>query len=170
MPSSPAAAPSAPVPASASAVPASPDPAPALAARPVVAAPADVAELPSDDPNDLATYFRPGDPEPTGAEVIGALHDLGIRTGLGAFDPPGTSPPLEGLAVPEDYPLPEGYVRHHQVTDEGVAIEPILMFAPDFTLFDADGRPIAMPADRVVPPELAPPDLPIRRVRVPPAG
>ena len=35
---------------------------------------------------------------------------------------------------------------------------------------DADGRPIALPADRVVPPELAPPDLPIRRVRVPPAG
>jgi hypothetical protein len=163
-------APLAPAPAVSSAAPSAPDAAPVLAARPVVAAPAEVAELPSEDPNDLATYFRPGDPEPTGAEVIGALHDLGIRTGLGAFDPPGTSPPLEGLAVPADYPLPEGYVRHHQFTDEGVAIEPILMFAPDFTLFDADGRPIAMPADRVVPPELAPPDLPIRRVRVPPAG
>jgi hypothetical protein len=126
-------------------------------------------ELPNGDPNDLANYFRPGDPEPTGAELIGALHDVGIRTGIGAFNPPGTSPPLEGLAVPEDYELPEGYVRHHQSTDDGVAIEPILMFAPDFTLYDASGRPIAMPGNRVVPPELAPPGLPIRRVRIPPS-
>jgi len=64
--------------------------------------------------------------------------------------------------VPEDYELPEGYVRHYQSTDDGVAIEPILMFAPDFTLHDAGGRPIAMPENRVVPPELAPPGLPPR--------
>jgi hypothetical protein len=122
--------------------------------------------MPSNDPDDLAAYFRPGDPEPTGAEVIGALHEAGVRTGLGAFNPPGTSPPLEGLAVPADFKLPEGYVRHHQVTDEGVPIEPILMFSPDFTLYDPQGRPIAMPPDRVVPPDLAPPGLPLRRVRV----
>lgn len=141
------------------------------AARPASPAAADdPAELRSDDPNDLANYFAPGDPEPTGAELIGALHDVGIRTGLGAFDPPGTSPPLEGLAVPEDFELPEGYARHHQYTDEGVAIEPILMFAPDFVLYDANGRPLPMPADRVVPPGMAPPGLPIRRVRIPPAG
>lgn len=126
-------------------------------------------DLPNGDPNDLANYFRPGDPEPTGAELIGALNDVGIRTGIGAFNPPGTSPPLEGLAVPDDYELPEGYVRHHQSTDEGVPIEPILMFAPDFTLYDASGRPIAMPENRVVPPELAPPGLPPRRVRIPPS-
>jgi hypothetical protein len=136
----------------------------ALADR--IQAPAD--ELPNGDPNDLANYFRPGDPEPTGAELIGALNDVGIRTGIGAFNPPGTSPPLEGLAVPEDFELPEGYVRHYQSTDDGVAIEPILMFAPDFTLYDASGRPIAMPGNRVVPPGLAPPGLPIRRVRIPP--
>ena len=124
--------------------------------------------LPNGDPNDLANYFRPGDPEPTGAELIGALNDVGIRTGIGAFNPPGTSPPLEGLAVPEDFELPEGYVRHYQSTDEGVPIEPILMFAPDFTLLDANGRPIALPDNRVVPPELAPPGLPRRRVRIPP--
>ncbi len=122
--------------------------------------------MPSNDPNDLAAYFQPGDPEPTGAEVITALHEAGVRKGLGAFNPPGTSPPLEGLAVPEGFKLPEGYVRHHQVTDEGVPIEPILMFSPDFTLYDAQGRPVAMPANRVVPPELAPPGLPLRRVRV----
>ncbi|MGH8078400.1 MAG: hypothetical protein ACREPE_13900, partial [Lysobacter sp.] len=86
--------------------------------------------MPSNDPNDLAAYFQPGDPEPTGAEVITALQDAGVRTGLGAFNPPGTSPPLEGLAVPDGFKLPEGYVRHHQVTDEGVPIEPILMFSP----------------------------------------
>ena len=117
------------------------------------------------DPNDLAAYFRPGDPVPTGASVIKALQQSGIRTGLGAFNPPGTSPPLEGLAVPEDFVLPEGYVRHHQVTDEGVTIEPILMFSPDMTLRDAQGRVMAMPANRVVPPELAPPGLPVRWVR-----
>lgn len=120
----------------------------------------------SNDPNDLAAHFRPGDPEPTGAEVIEALQHAGVRTGLGAFNPPGTSPPLEGLAVPDDFDLPQGYVRHHQVTDGGVPIEPILMFSPDFTLYDAQGRAIPMPANRVVPPELAPPGLPPRRVRV----
>ncbi|WP_200943942.1 hypothetical protein [Lysobacter sp. Root983] len=124
--------------------------------------------MPSQDPDDLAAYFQPGDPEPSGAQVIEALQQAGVRTGLGAFNPPGTSPPLAGLAVPEGYDLPEGYVRHHQVTDEGVAIEPILMFAPDFTLYDPQGRPIQMPSDRVVPPALAPPGMPLRQVRIPP--
>lgn len=122
--------------------------------------------MPSKDPDDLAAYFRPGDPEPTGAEVITALQQAGVRTGLGAFNPPGTSPPLDGLAVPPGFELPPGYVRHHQVTDEGVPIEPILMFSPDFTLHDAQGRPIPMPANRVVPPGLAPPGMPVRLVRI----
>lgn len=123
--------------------------------------------VPSNDPNDLAAYFQPGDPEPTGAQVIEALQQAGVRTGLGAFNPPGTSPPLLGLAVPENYELPQGYVRHHQVTDEGVPIEPVLMFAPGFVLRDARGRPVAMPQDRIVPPELAPPGLPLRPIRIP---
>ena len=152
------------------AAPASPPPSMVPVPRTLTSAAPEFEELPSNDPNDLASYFRPGDPEPTGAEVIGALNDVGIHTGIGAFSPPGTSPPLEGLAVPPDYPLPDGYVRHHQFTDEGIAIEPILMFAPGFTLHDANGHPIAMPDNRVVPPELAPPDLPVRRVRIPPAG
>ncbi|RNF83066.1 hypothetical protein EER27_11125 [Lysobacter psychrotolerans] len=126
----------------------------------------DASPPPGNDPNDLAAHFRPGDPEPTGAEVIEALQHAGVRTGLGAFNPPGTSPPLEGLAVPDDFDLPQGYVRHHQVTDGGVPIEPILMFSPDFTLYDAQGRAIPLPANRVVPPELAPPGLQLRRVRV----
>ncbi|MFK3651448.1 hypothetical protein ACI2IY_23895 [Lysobacter enzymogenes] len=122
----------------------------------------------SNDPDDLATYFRPGDPEPTGAQVIQALQQAGVRTGLGAFNPPGTSPPLLGLAVPDGYPLPAGYVRHHQVTDEGVPIEPVLMFAPGFVLRDARGRPVAMPEDRIVTPELAPPGMPQRPIRITP--
>lgn len=120
---------------------------------------------PQGDPNDLASYFRPGDPVPSTANLIKAMHQAGLRTGIAAFNPPGTSPPLEGLAVPADFELPPGYVRHHQATDEGETIEPILMFSPDLVLRDAQGRPIPLPANRVVPPELAPPGLPLRWVR-----
>lgn len=127
---------------------------------------------PSGDPNDIATFvssrLSPTDPVPTMTEVIQAMHDMGDHTGIGAFNPPGTSPPLKGLAVPEDFELPQGYVRHHQVTDEGEPLEPILMFSPDGTFVDASGRAIAIPEDRVVPPELAPPGLPIREITIPP--
>lgn len=112
--------------------------------------------------------LAPGRAAPGMGEVIERLHREGIRDGLGAFNPPGTSPPLVGIAVPEDYPLPEGYVRHHQTTDDGQDIEAILMFSPDYQFFDAAGRPIQVPANRVVPPEWAPPGLPIRQVRIPP--
>ena len=117
---------------------------------------------------DLADYLAPGSPAPSVAEVIERLHDAGIHSGIGAFSPPGTSPPLVGLAVPEDFPLPEGYVRHFQATDDGQRIEPILMFSPDFEFFDANGRPIRIPDNRVVPPELAPPGLPVRLIDIPP--
>jgi hypothetical protein len=120
------------------------------------------------DPNDLARYVTPGQPAPTMGEVIARLHDAGVHEGLGAFNPPGTSPPLAGLAVPEDFALPPGYVRHYQATDDGQRIEPILMFSPDYEFFDGSGRPIAIPESRVVPPELAPPDLPRRNVVIPP--
>lgn len=122
----------------------------------------------SGDPNDLASYFAPGDPVPTAAEVINSLQEAGDHTGLGAFNPPGTSPALRGLAVPAAFVLPPGYVRHHQVTDQGEPLEPILMFSPDLVLRDAAGRPIPLPEDRVVPPELAPPGLPLRPIDLPP--
>ncbi|MCG6118700.1 MAG: hypothetical protein MEQ07_11000 [Aquimonas sp.] len=124
-------------------------------------------ELTSLDPDDLAAWVGPGDPEPTMAEVIDALRQAGIHDGIAAFNPPGTRPALEGIVVPDDFELPPGYVRHHQVTDEGEVIEPILMFSPDFEFVDASGRPIVVPEDGVVPPELAPPGMPIRRVRIP---
>jgi len=125
----------------------------------------------SRDPNgdqtpDISDYVNSGE-KPTMGEVIDRLHQAGVTTGLGAFPPPGTRPPLIGLAVPEDFVLPPGYVRHHQATDDGQRIEAILMFAPDYQPVDGAGRPIAIPKDRVVPPELAPPGLPIRRIVVP---
>lgn len=121
----------------------------------------------SHDPDDLANYVLPGEPAPRMEEVIDSLHKAGIHSGLGAFSPPGTSPPLVGLAVPDDYPLPEGYVRHGQATDDGQRIEPILMFSPDFEFFDSAGVRIEVPLDRVVPPHLAPPGLPLRRIEIP---
>jgi hypothetical protein len=63
--------------------------------------------------------------------------------------------------------LPEGYVRHYQATDDGQRIESILMFSPEFQWYDAAGRPLQLPPDRVVPPELAPAGLPIRRIVIP---
>lgn len=143
----------------------------ASATTPVAAAPAAPRIPRLRDPDgdltpDLADYVNPGE-QPTMAEVISRLHAAGVHTGLGAFQPPGTRPPLVGLAVPEDFPLPEGYVRHYQATDDGQRIEPILMFAPDREFVDAAGRPVAVPADRVVPPEMAPPGLPLRRIVVP---
>lgn len=91
------------------------------------------------------------------------------KRGMALFPAPGTDPVLRGIVVPEDFPLPEGYVRHHQVTDDGQPLPPILMFHPDFDWVDPDGAPIAVPADRVVPPELAPEGMPIE-ILAPPAG
>lgn len=119
------------------------------------------------DRDDLAAHVPAGQ-APSMAEVIQRLHAAGVHTGLGAFQPPGTRPPLVGLAVPEDFALPDGYVRHHQATDDGQRIEAILMFAPDRQFVDAQGRAITVPPDRVVPPEWAPPGLPLRRIVVPP--
>lgn len=115
---------------------------------------------------DLADYVNPGE-RPTMGEVIQRLQAAGVRTGLAAFNPPGTRPPLIGLAVPENFELPPGYVRHHQATDDGQRIEPILMFAPDTPTLVINGRTVTVPPDRVVTPELAPPGLPIRRIVIP---
>lgn len=143
------------------------------AAQAAVSAPSvpSVPSAPAPHPDlgrDLASYVKPGE-TPTMTEVIERLHKAGIYTGLGAFSPPGTSPPLIGLAVPEDFELPPGYVRHHQATDDGQRIEAILMFAPDRQFYDANGNPIPVPANRVVPPEHAPPGLPLRQIVVPKA-
>lgn len=92
----------------------------------------------------------------------------GDGTGLDAFPKPGTKPILRGLIVPEGYTLPPGYMRHHQTTDDGEALAPILVFHPDHQLFDAEGRPIPLPPDRVVPSELAPSGMERRWLEPPP--
>lgn len=122
---------------------------------------------PGDTTPDLKDFIPPGQEPPVG-EVIAKLRAAGIHTGIAAFNPPGTSPPLIGIAVPEDFPLPEGFVRHTQATDDGQRIEPILMFSPDYDFYDSQGRPIQVPDNRVVPPKYAPPGLKIRMIRIPP--
>ncbi|HLK13044.1 MAG TPA: hypothetical protein VKW76_16835 [Candidatus Binatia bacterium] len=88
-------------------------------------------------------------------------------TGIQAFPPPGTKPIKRGIVVPDGFELPPGYVRHYQTTDDGQQLPPILMFSPDYTFVDANGKPVAVPADRVVPPSMAPPGLPMRMLDVP---
>jgi hypothetical protein len=92
----------------------------------------------------------------------------GKREGLAAFPPPGTNPIKLGIVVPDDYQLPDGYMRHYQTTDDGRRLEPILMFSPDYEFVDAQGNPVQLPPDGVVPIEMAPPDLkPLRMLEMP---
>lgn len=104
------------------------------------------------------------------APVIEALNRAGIHEGIAAFPPPGTDPPKSGVIVPDGLELPEGYVRHFQTTDDGEPLPPILMFHPDYEFFDEQGNRIAIPADRVVPPELVPPGIPVELLQVPERG
>lgn len=92
-------------------------------------------------------------------DAIPALIAAGEKGGITVFPLPGTKPIKRGLVVPDDFPLPEGYVRHYQTTDDGQQLPAILMFHPDYEFVDDKGEPIKVPADRVVPAELAPPGL-----------
>ena len=106
-------------------------------------------------------------PDIDARDVILALQASGEKEGIAAFNPPGTNPPKSGIIVPEDYELPEGYVRHYQATDDGQRLDAILMFSPDYQFVDPSGNPISVPEDLIVPPEMAPPGLPIRMLEVP---
>jgi hypothetical protein len=106
-------------------------------------------------------------PELLARDVIPALVAAGEKEGIAAFPPPGTDPPKSGILVPDDYQLPPGYVRHYQVTDDGKQLGAILMFSPDFEFVDQSGRPVPVPENRIVPPEMAPPGLPIRMLELP---
>jgi hypothetical protein len=101
------------------------------------------------------------------APVIDALNRAGVHDGIAAFPPPGTDPPKAGVIVPDGVELPEGYVRHYQTTDDGQPLPPILMFHPDYTFTDEQGNPVAIPPDRVVPPELVPPGIPVQMLAIP---
>ncbi|HTE50091.1 MAG TPA: hypothetical protein VK698_04405 [Kofleriaceae bacterium] len=90
------------------------------------------------------------------------------REGIHAFNQPGTKPIKGGILVPDGYQLPPGYMRHYQTTDDGEPVAPILVFHPDYHPVDASGQPIPLPEDRVVPPELAPPGMPLQALEPPP--
>jgi hypothetical protein len=105
--------------------------------------------------------------EKTARELLSAAVAAGENIGIAAFPPPGTDPIKVGLVVPRNFELPEGFLRHHQITDDGRRLEPILMFSPDYEFVDADGKPVAVPEDGIVPEEMAPPGLPLRVLAVP---
>ena len=107
---------------------------------------------------------RPGRPSSKPEEPTFTTLAPGERAGLAVFPPPGTKPIKQGIIVPDGFELPEGYVRHYQTTDDGRRLPPILMFHPDYEGVDAAGNPIALPADRIVPPEMAPRGMPLERL------
>ncbi len=169
------------------AAPATPAPAPAaagvettartLAARPAAPQIPRLRDPEGDQTPDVADFVNPGE-VPTMAEVIQRLRAAGVAGGLAAFNPPGTRPPLEGNAVPEGAVLPPGYVRHHQFTDDGQRIEPILLFSPEHPAVVAALQAAGANAssgslqarDLVVPASQLPAGIPERRVVVPPAA
>lgn len=107
---------------------------------------------------------EPGEELPPGIDAgdyIRFLREMGETEGIAAFPPPGTSPPRAGVIVPDDYALPEGYERYYQYSDDGKPFAPILVYSPDYEFFDEQGEPIHIPEDRLVPPDQAPPDLPV---------
>jgi len=103
----------------------------------------------------------------TGSPLKGGEVTALSKTGIGAFPAPGTKRIKPGLKVPEDFPLPPGYMRHYQSTDKGQMLEAILVYHPDYELVDAEGHVIPLPPDRVVPPERAPEGLPFETLEIP---
>jgi hypothetical protein len=101
---------------------------------------------------------------------IEGLKASGETAGIAAFPPAGTNPIKTGIVVPENFELPEGYVRYYQTTDDGRRLKPILMFSPDYQLVDGNGQPIPLPQDGIVPPDMAPPGLPVRMLEIPKAA
>jgi hypothetical protein len=89
-------------------------------------------------------------------------------SGVALFPPLGTDPPKTGIVVPEDFELPEGYVRHYQATDDGASLPAILMFHPDYEWRNENGDVMPLPPDLIVPPELAPPGMPTVPLAIPP--
>jgi hypothetical protein len=114
-------------------------------------------------PVEAAPPPEPETPSPAPEPESGAAP---TPSGIGLFPPPGTDPPKVGLVVPEDFPLPEGYVRHYQATDDGQPLPAILMFHPDYVWLDDAGNPVEV-QDGVVPPELAPEGMPLVTVDIP---
>jgi hypothetical protein len=152
--------------------------APASAAAPRRAESAAIAPQPepSEEVADDVEVFPPADepPPPDPAEEAKAPYfpqpvPYTGPTGIELFPPMGTKQAREGLIVPEDFPLPEGYVRHHQVSEDGQLLPAILMVHPDYQIFDETGAVVADRNNPVVPPEYAPEGLPIQMLELPEA-
>jgi hypothetical protein len=119
-------------------------------------------------PKPIAADDAAENPEPPEYEdPLFGVDQSGEPSGLALFPPLGTDPLRAGVIVPEDFELPEGYVRHYQVTDDGGSLPAVLMLHPDYQLVDESGQRIAVPESRVLPPELAPPGMPIRMLELP---
>lgn len=123
---------------------------------------------------DLGRFVAPEDePLPTDDEAKAPYFPQPVPyegpTGIEVFPPRGTKPVRSGIVVPDDFPLPEGYVRHYQVDDRGEQLPAILMVHPDYQLLDENGQPITTPGNRVVPPEYAPEGLPLELLELPEA-
>lgn len=105
-------------------------------------------------------------PEEVLAQLPEGLYELPkpgeAPTGMMLFPEPGTDPLKKGIIVPEDFELPPGYVRHYQATDDGERLPAILMFSLDKPPLDANGEPMKVTENGIVPPELAPPGMPIQ--------
>lgn len=115
-------------------------------------------------PASAAQPAQPAEDAPEEAPMFGAAVP---GEGIAVFPPPGTKPIKAGILVPEDFELPPGYVRHYQATDDGQRVPAILMFHPDYHPVDAHGVPIPLPENRVVPPDMAPPGMPIEMLQPP---
>ena len=152
----------------------SPDTAAPLNALVIAAAVPEDPSLPSsDEPSDDSPEKGMTAPvEGIAQPQKGKSPDLGeglarLKTGIGAFPAPGTKRIKSGLKVPDDFPLPPGYMRHYQATDKGLMLEPILLYHPDYELVNAEGHVIPLPPGRVVPPDMAPEGLPLDTLEVP---
>jgi hypothetical protein len=143
--------------------PPAPAPAPVRpVARPVKPTkPAAAPELPKHLQDQLAAV-----PEEVLAQLPEGLYEMPKPgegpTGMMLFPAPGTDPIKKGIIVPEDFELPPGYVRHYQATDDGERLPAILMFSPDKPPLDANGQPMQVPENGLVPPALAPPGMPVQ--------
>ena len=124
-------------------------------------------QLPPADARRTAADDGPAVPAADAADAAPADGEGEEPSGIALFPPPGTDPIKPGIVVPEDFELPPGYVRHYQTTDNGKQLPAILMFHPDYQPVDESGAAIALPEDRVVPPEMAPPGLAHRMLDVP---
>ncbi len=131
-----------------------------------------IVAAPVEDPAGLGASPVPQPQKPRreidAADVIVALREEGVHDGIAAFGIPGSHPPKAGILVPEEFELPEGYVRHYQSTDDGEQLPAILMFHPDYEFVDDQGAVVKLPDDMVVTPAMAPPGIDVDQTLVVP--